>query len=369
MTSNTATQTKKTNIFNKLKNRPKNKNRIWELDFLRGVSIVLMCLDHMFYDVVAIFQNWAKSDNAFLRSFFHAGARYLGVSNDKVLLPENVMQICDYVFLWIILLAITLSFVILIIKKTATADNKKNYCYAVGIAVISLVAMIIDNNTIGFSIESLDNGCTARDFIHPIILWFFFLICGLSCRFSRSNIKRTIEIAVCAGLISLFTYLAEIVLDTDGMFVCYGVLHMLATAVFIYTLIEIVCKLIFKDENKRKWAISIACLVLAIVLYTLNQYLWSVSETLPEINGLQWFHWVFGELDSADWFTIGGYAYMIFFGAALSPFLYPKKESLFPQLNIVNKGFFTFMGRHTLIVVLVHQPLIYGILSLVNLLD
>ncbi len=346
----------------KKKFRKRNLNRIWELDFLRGISIVLMCIDHLFFDVASMYKNWKDSDNAFLRSFYHSAARYMGISTDKVVLPLNVMQISDYVFLFAVIVAVTTSFLIAIFKKKSDLENKKNYSISLGMVLIMLVAMITVNNTIGFS---LDDGFTLRDFIHPIVLWIFFFLCGLSCRFSRNNIKRTIEIAVCAGLISLFTYLAELVLDFEGVFVIFGVLHMLATAVLIYTIIELVCKLIFKDENKRKWAISIVCLVLGIVLYALNQYLWSISTEVPNIQGLVWFHYVFGILES-DWFPICGNAFMVFFGAALAPFVYPKKESLFPKLSIVNKGFFTFMGRHTLIVVLLHQVIISGILYLLD---
>lgn len=353
-------ETPKKNIF---KRGRKSKNRIWELDFLRGISIVLMCIDHLFFDVADMFREWEVSDNAFLRSFYHASGRYMGITSDSIIIPMNLMQICEYVFLACLIVFVTVSFLISLHKKTVTKEDKRNYIFTLGLSLVILIAMIIDNNVQSYH-PHLYEDHTLRDFIHPIVLWIFFFLCGLSCRFSKNNIKRTIEIAVCAGLISLFTYLAEIVLEVDGLFVKFGVLHMLAVSVFLCTVIQLVCKLIFKDENKRKWANTLICLSLGITLYVLNQYFY--DATLPEIQGLTWLHYSFGSL-SSDWFTVCESSSIVLFGSALAPFVYARKESLFPKLQIVNKGFFTFMGRHTLIVVLLHQLIIFGVLSLINL--
>lgn len=360
MTDSATTQKRKFNFKIKRKNP---MNRIWELDFLRGISIVLMCIDHMFFDVADMFPNWETSDNAFLRTFFHSSIRYLGVSNDNIVIPMNLMQLCEYVFLTCLIIAVTISFIISLSKKTVTREDKLNYIFTLGLSVIILVALIIDNNVQEYH-PHVNKDHTLRDFIHPIVLWIFFFLCGLSCRFSRNNIKRSIEIAVCAGLISLFTYLAEIVLEIDEIFVAFGVLHMLAMTVFICAIIELLCKLVFKNENKRKWASSIIFICLGILLYVLNQHFYDAN--VPNIQGLAWLHYHFGMLQS-DWFTVCESSSVVFFGVALAPFVYPKKESLFPKLQIVNKGFFTFMGRHTLIVVLLHQLILFGLLSLINL--
>lgn len=348
---------------NLFKRGRKSKNRIWELDFLRGISIVLMCIDHLFFDVADMFREWELSDNAFLRSFYHAAGRYMGTTSDSIILPMNLMQLCEYVFLACLIIFVTISFLISLSQKNLTKEDKLNYIFTLGLSLVILIALIIDNNVQDYHPHLYDDH-TLRDFIHPVVLWIFFFLCGLSCRFSRNNIKRTIEIAVCAGLISLFTYLAEIVLGVEELFVKFGVLHMLAVSVFACAIIELACKLIFKDENKRKWANTLICLSLGIVLYVLNQYFY--DATVPQIQGLTWLHYCFGYLPS-DWFTVCESSSIVFFGAALAPFVYSRKESLFPKLQIVNKGFFTFMGRHTLIVVLLHQPLIFGILTLINL--
>lgn len=42
------------------------KERIWELDFLRGFSIILVVFDHMFYDYGQFFRPWATCGVSFL---------------------------------------------------------------------------------------------------------------------------------------------------------------------------------------------------------------------------------------------------------------------------------------------------------------
>lgn len=344
-------------------------SRIWELDFLRGFCILLMCVDHLFVDIYFMYRNWGTSEKPFFANFFHAASRYMGYSSDRVVIPIDAMQICEYVFLWLIILLVTISFIV----KTAKDKTKPtkvqvvDYSMAMVFAVLSCVVMVIINNTVGYA----EDRNTARDFIHNIILWFFFLLCGIGCRLSKNNFKRFLQIAICAGLISLFTYLAEVVLKMTGVLVLYGVLHMLATAVLIYAVIELIWRLIFnkpEQAEKRKYAISITCFAVGVVSYFLNQYLWVISSTLPSNDWLAWIHEGFVDVfESSDYFKLLESLHMIMFGAAIGPFIYPEKKSLFPELQPVNKGVFCFMGRHTLWVVLIHQLVISGSLFLIDL--
>ena len=348
-------------------------SRIWELDFLRGFCILLMCVDHLFVDVYTMYRNWSTSEKSFFANFYHAAARYMGYSSDKVLVPLETMQICEYVFLWLIILLVTISFIVKIAKaKTKpTKSQVIDYSLAMAFAVLSCVAMVIVNNTVGYADGTANSRHTARDFIHQIVLWFFFLLCGIGCRLSKNNFKRFLQIAICAGLISLFTYLAEVVLKMSGVLVLYGVLHMLATAVLVYAVIELIWKLIFKkpeQDEKRKYAISITCFIFGVAFYFLNQYLWQISDSLPANDWLAWFHEGFCDVfQSSDYFKLCESLPMIMFGAAIGPFIYPEKKSLFPELQPINKGVFCFMGRHTLWVVLIHQLVLSGSLFLIDL--
>lgn len=377
--NNEKSQNKVSRFFDETKNKIKNYfskesrqkrkekvgNRIWELDFLRGFCILLMCVDHFFVDICSMYPEWRNSENSVIRSFYHASSRYLGYSADRVMIPIEKMQLCEYVFLWIIILLTVLSFVLKITKNKTKPDKNNiiDFSLTIGISTLCCVAMAIVNATVGY--EAYRH--SLRDFIHPIILWFFFLLCGIGCRLSRSNFKRAIQIGVCAGLISLFTYLAEVVLGFEGLMVRFGVLHMLATVVFIYAVIERICKLIVKNPEKRKYVLSAICFVIGVAFYFMNQYFYAHASDLPQTDWLAGFHYSFADIfESSDWFTVCEGLYKVMFGTAIAPFLYPEKTSLFPDLKPLNKGVFCFMGRHTLWVVLIHQLILSLGLFLIN---
>lgn len=56
-----------------------SQKRIWELDFLRGFSIILMVFDHLLYDLnhlPALFSNFYQVQNPFFNSIFKIGEWY-----------------------------------------------------------------------------------------------------------------------------------------------------------------------------------------------------------------------------------------------------------------------------------------------------
>ena len=141
---------------------------------------------------------------------------------------------------------------------------------------------------------------------------------------------------------------------------------MLATAVLIFTVIQGVCTLIFKDQEKRKYAISIACFVLGVATYALNQYFWK-ADGLIETDALAWFHYVFAvDFHSSDWFTLSENLHRVLFGAAIAPFVYAERKSYVPNLTALNRGVVCFLGRKTLWIVLLHQIVIFILLTLLN---
>lgn len=342
------------------------KPRIWELDFLRGFSIILMCVDHFFYDVYYMFGDWRNSPSPFFSGLYEAAAFFFGYHPKSVMIPEYAVQYSEYIFLWFILAAVATSFVVreLVLNKgKISPESAKNYGGAFLSIGLCVAAMALIHRFVGYEVVE---GNSLREFIHIVILWIFFILCGEGCAFSRSNVKRTLLIALCASAISIATILAEKVLDVTGIAVRYGVLHMLATAVAIYTLIQLFWNLVLKDKEKRKYAISATCFALGVVIYFLNQYLWTI-EVAPN-DALAWFHYAFAEdFRSADWFVLSEHLHRVLFGAAVAPFVYPDKSGSFiPKLQPLNKGVVCFLGRKTLWIVLAHQVVIYVVLTLLN---
>lgn len=55
----------------------RKSNRIWELDFIRGFAILMVVIDHAFFDFAYLFSGWRESGNAFLVFLNEIGTQYM----------------------------------------------------------------------------------------------------------------------------------------------------------------------------------------------------------------------------------------------------------------------------------------------------
>ena len=64
----------------------------------------------------------------------------------------------------------------------------------------------------------------------------FFILCGISCTLTRGNFRRSIPLALVAAGITAFT----VFLENFGLneVILFGVIHMLAAAVFLYAVLD-----------------------------------------------------------------------------------------------------------------------------------
>lgn len=80
----------------------------------------------------------------------------------------------------------------------------------------------------------------AREVIHPIVVFTFITLCGLSTGFSRNNMKRACTLA----LISIGITTATAIADSfePGMIIRFGIIHLLATCVATWAVIELITR-------------------------------------------------------------------------------------------------------------------------------
>lgn len=207
----------------------------------------------------------------------------------------------------------------------------------------------------------------AREIIHPIILLFFFGLCGISSSFSRSNLKRGLQLMVVALVISLVTYF----FDGGSKFIHYGTITFLATCVLVWTLFY---TLLSFDKKVQKYGMPIVSFMLFIVITVIfHVYMNDPLDGLPsELGWLFRSHTADGVRRASAFYSPGEHmsffpwASFFFFGAAVGPVLYRKKKSLLPKLDRAWNKPLTFFGRHTLIIYVIHQIAIIGILLLVS---
>ena len=82
------------------KERLKSKNRIWELDFIRGLCVLLMIFDHVLYDIADIFgRPWyqaakeaGKGSATFLYNLWQAAKGQQNLRSGAFCLKDRLLE-------------------------------------------------------------------------------------------------------------------------------------------------------------------------------------------------------------------------------------------------------------------------------------
>lgn len=225
-----------------------NNNRIWELDFLRGLAMILMIYFHLIYD---------------MKELYGYSVNYEG-----------------------------------------------NITYYIG----KLSAIL------------------------------FIAISGISTTLSRSSWKRGLKVIGAALLVTLVSYIFD-----KNFFVVFGILHFIGLSMILSG--------IFKKLGNLTLLAAGALII--VVGYTIpldnfsNDYLMMLGIRSQAFT-------------SSDYYPLIPYLGIFLIGMVLGRILYSKKKSLFNPLpchRIISAA-----GRHTLLVYLIHQPVILLILYLISVL-
>ncbi len=211
---------------------------------------------------------------------------------------------------------------------------------------------------------------SARPIIHNIVLFFFFGVSGISCTLSRSNLKRGAGLASIAIIYSYCSLFAEKVMGINSVITTFGVLHFLAVCILLYALIAFICK-------KQPYHISIVATgIIGIVLILYLCY--TPPASTPKFFGIifppkdAWgnlsLFYNQTDISPGDLFSMIPYSAYFFAGVLLAPFLYGNRKSLLPKLDGKWNKPVCFIGRHALIVYIVHLVLLAGILALISFL-
>lgn len=190
----------------------------------------------------------------------------------------------------------------------------------------------------------------------PFLAGTFILLAGISANLSRSNVKRGLKLAVVAVAISVIT-----ILFMPAEAIWFGVLHLLSAAM-------ILTGLILPALNRLPvWPSIILCG--AIVLFTANisrGYLgffgWEIVPMPGFFYQTDWLMWL-GTYSptffSADYFPLLPWLFVFLGGVFFGRY---AKDGRFPKWTYKRHvPFLSFVGRHALLIYIVHQPLFYGV--------
>ena len=202
------------------------------------------------------------------------------------------------------------------------------------------------NLTTIFDLEIWMFDSALMEFLRAFFVACLAVISGISCSLTRSNAKRGLKTMAAALLITLVTYFAM-----PEQFIVFGILHFFGAAMLIYAILEPLLKKVP----------TILGLIVCIVLFalTFDIYYWTRINTSSEILDLILSILGFDTgLVSADYYPILPWIFVFLAGGFLGRAF---KKGTAPKIFKANPvKFLSFIGRHTLLVYLVHQPIVYG---------
>jgi uncharacterized membrane protein len=180
-------------------------------------------------------------------------------------------------------------------------------------------------------------------YIGKISAILFILVSGIVFSFSSSWLKRFLLLASISVGITLVTYLFD-----HTAFVKFGILHFLALSSIVAVL--------FKNMNKY-----LLLLIWITVLFT-----WFLIPYVHVQSDFLFFLWfVNSSFQSTDYYPLLPRFGLYLLGMGLAKLLYTNRKNLFG--SFFNFAPLEFVGRNTLLIYLIHQPIIIFVLYIISL--
>ena len=181
------------------------------------------------------------------------------------------------------------------------------------------------------------------DVLHYIFAGVFILLSGVSSNFSRSNVARGIKTWLCALIITLVTW-------KMGMIVRFGILHFMGTAMIFYGVTRKLW------EALPRWVTPVVSVLGTIFTASL------AGGAAVEFRGLGWLGFTGPGYASSDYFPLLPWLFVFLFGTWLGWYI---KEEKFPRwFYTVHVPVLGAVGRKSLWIYMLHQPVLYGLVML-----
>lgn len=182
----------------------------------------------------------------------------------------------------------------------------------------------------------------------------FIFISGVACRYSRSNVKRgAITLLFGIGLETVTCYVLPVIEPElfAGCEIRYGILTLLGSCMLIWGLFgKWIDRIMFSEK-----AGPIFPLLMLVLWFIFFRF----SESWFDFEGFEWFGFPSKNFYTADYFPLFPWLFMFLLGAQIGRFI---RENKFPRFFYrIKMPFFDFIGRYTVWIYLLHQPVIFGI--------
>ena len=178
----------------------------------------------------------------------------------------------------------------------------------------------------------------------------FVLLSGVCATLGRRSIRRGLIVFGCGMLITAVTYGMTLFGFDKSILIYFGVLHCLGTCMILWALFR----------KLPTWALALLGIAMVIAgmylkgVYPVSHFWLMPLGILPEY------------LPTSDYFPLLPNLGYFLLGAVLGRTVYRKQESLLPSVSQKNifVRFFSFCGRQSLLIYLLHQPILNAVCML-----
>ncbi|MBN1892284.1 MAG: DUF1624 domain-containing protein [Clostridiales bacterium] len=217
--------------------------------------------------------------------------------------------------------------------------------------------------------------------LQPFFLSMFIVISGICCTFSRNNLKRSLRLLSGAVAISIIMALVSVILleigviddlHRGGLFVFFNILHLLTVGTFLCWLIESFerTKLRSKknlpvDTTFFSPSVNSALIIAALFIFLAEPFIDRFQREFRTYAFLPLGIIPENCVSMGDYLPIIPWLGVFLIGMALGRILYRDKRTAFPGAPGILRTIsapFEFIGRHSLLFYLVHQPILLAIL-------
>jgi len=220
-----------------------------------------------------------------------------------------------------------------------------------GVCIVGMVLMhlLFDLGTL-FGLSQV-SGHPVFQFIAAYGGILFVLLSGICVTFSRSSVKRGLAVlffGLTCTLVTAAMYWLQ--LADKSIIIYFGVLHCLGVCMLLWPL----CR------RLPAWALTLlGVLIVAAGYYLIANVRVEAPYLFP--LGLMRIDFV-----TSDYFPLlPNFGYFLL-GAALGRTAYKNQQTLLPRVNAQSPllRFLRLCGRHSLVIFLVHQPVLTGLIAL-----
>jgi len=194
-------------------------------------------------------------------------------------------------------------------------------------------------------------------FAQPFVAGIFIFLSGIACRYSHSNLKRGV-IALALGLVMS----GVTIYFMHDLAIYFGILHLLGSSMILYALLQRAL-----DKLPALGGLLLFALLCLLTWGVPSHYVgipglltWPLPASLYTVPYLFPLGFTASGFSSADYFPLLPWLFLFLSGSYMGVFF--KRSSMPGFFYREHSRILAWIGRRSLIIYLLHQPVVYGIL-------